>query len=69
MSFLKSLGDFLLGKDPDNFDDLGRITHKLPKKKWDDWKDRYVRSNDYNWRDHAGSKADAVQNEKKFKKS
>lgn len=68
MSFLKSLGDFLLGKDPSNFDDQGRITHKLPKKKWDDWQNRYVRSPDYNWRDHAGTKANAKINEQPVKK-
>lgn len=63
MSFLKSVADFLLGKDPDIFDDAGRVVHKLPKKKWNDWQDRYVKSESYNWRTHSGTKADAKQNE------
>ncbi len=66
MGILKSVADFLLGKDPDIFDPKGTVTHKLPKKKWDDWQDRYIKSDDYNWRDHAGTKADAKVNEKKI---
>ena len=33
MSVLKSIGNFLFGKDPDIFDDKGNVLHKLPKKK------------------------------------
>lgn len=67
MGVLKTVVDFLLGKDADIFDDSGRIAHKLPKKKWDDWNNRYIKSEQYNWRTHAGTKADAKQNEIKPK--
>lgn len=66
MGFLKSVADFLLGKDADIFDPNGNVSHKLPKKKWDDWQNKYVKSNEYNWRDHAGTKANAKVNEKKI---
>lgn len=67
MSFAKKLTDFLFGKEPDIFDDKGRVQHKLPKKKWDDWNNRIVKSEDYNWRTHTGSQAGAApksQNDK-----
>lgn len=54
MSFLKKVTDFLFGKDPDIFDNKGQVLHKLPKKKWDDWNNRIVKGEDYNWRTHAG---------------
>jgi hypothetical protein len=46
------------------------VSHQLPKKKWDDWKTKYIKSNEYNWRDHSGTKANAKVNEKNmpFKK-
>ncbi len=68
MSLLKSVANFLFGKDPDIFDDQGKVTHRLPKKKWDDWQNKYIKSNEYNWRDHSGTKADAKVNENKFPK-
>jgi hypothetical protein len=57
MGILKKVADFLLGKDPDIFDDKGNVLHRLPKRKWDDWQARYIKSPDYNWREHTGSKA------------
>lgn len=57
MGLLKSVGDFLFGKDPDIFDDKGNVVHKLPKKKWDMWNDRMKTSPDYNWRNHSGTSA------------
>lgn len=59
MGLLKSVGDFLFGKDPDIFDDKGNVVHKLPKKKWDMWNDRMKTSPDYNWRNHSGTSAGA----------
>lgn len=57
MSLLKSIANFILGNDADIFDDKGRVLHKLPKKKWDDWNDRILKSHDYNWREHKGTNA------------
>ncbi len=62
MSFLKKVSDFLFGKDPDIFDDKGNVLHKLPKKKWDDWHNRIVKGEDYNWRAHKGTEATADAN-------
>lgn len=61
MGILKSALDFLFGKDADIFDDKGRVFHKLSKKKWDDWNNRLVHGQEYNWRKHAGSQAGANQ--------
>ena len=57
MSLIKTVTDFLLGKDPDIFDDKGRVLHKLPKKKWDDWNNRIIKGAEYNWREHTGTHA------------
>ena len=55
MSILKKVTDFLFGKEPDIFDDKGHVIHKLPKKKWDDWNNRIIKGEDYNWRTHSGT--------------
>ena len=60
MSILKGISNFLFGKDPDIFDDKGQVLHKLPKKKWDDWQNRIIKGEDYNWRSHIGAQAGAV---------
>jgi hypothetical protein len=57
MGLLKNIGDFLFGKDPDIFDDNGRVCHKLSKKKWEAWTNRIKVSSDYNWRNHIGTTA------------
>lgn len=57
MNFLKKVLDVIGGKEPDIFDDNGKISHKLPKKKWDDWQNRLIKGSEYNWREHKGSKA------------
>ena len=59
MSILTKLADFLGGKEPEIFDDKGQVSHKLPKKQWDDWNNRLVKSAEYNWREHKGSLAGA----------
>jgi hypothetical protein len=53
MSILKALGDFLFGKDPDIFDDHGRVLHKFPDEKWKKWNDRLKASPDYDWQRHS----------------
>lgn len=65
MGILKSISDFMLGKDADIFDDKGRVFHKLSKKKWDDWNNRIVKGSEYNWREHTGSQAGASASDKK----
>lgn len=52
MGVLKAIGDFLFGKDPDIFDEKGRVLHKFPKDKWKEWDDRLKASPDYDWRKH-----------------
>lgn len=59
MGILKTIGDVLFGKDPEIFDDKGNVVHKLPKRKWDDWANRYIKGDEYNWRTHVGTKAGA----------
>ena len=54
MSLVKSLLNFIGGKDPDIFDDKGNVVHKLPKKKWEAWHNRTKLDPEYNWRNHTG---------------
>jgi hypothetical protein len=54
MSLLKSIGNFLFGKDPDIFDNKGEVRHNLPETKWKEWDDR-IRSNpNFDFRFHKG---------------
>lgn len=57
MGLLKSVGNFLFGRDPEIYDENGRVTHKLPKKKWDAWQNRMKTDQAYNWRNHTGTTA------------
>lgn len=54
MKILKAIGGFLFGKDPDIFDDSGKVLHKHPKKKWEAWYNRTKLDPQYNWRNHTG---------------
>ncbi|MFN8847710.1 MAG: hypothetical protein ACK5V3_17620 [Bdellovibrionales bacterium] len=54
MGILKATLDFLFGKDPDIFDERGRVMHKFPKKKWESWNNRIKLDPNYNWRHHTG---------------
>ena len=49
--------DFLFGKDAEIFDDNGKVRHKLPKARWDDWENRFKSNPLYNWRLHTGTRA------------
>ena len=60
MSIFKKITDFIGGKEPEIFDDKGNVLHKLPKKQWDDWKNRLIKNSEYNWREHKGSQAGAA---------
>lgn len=57
MGLLKSIAEFLIGKDPEIFDEKGNVLHKHPKRKWDDWQNKYVKSDEHNWRKHTGTQA------------
>ncbi|HVK62707.1 MAG TPA: hypothetical protein VM432_14205 [Bdellovibrionales bacterium] len=52
MGIFKALGDFLFGKDPDIFDEQGRVRHKFPEEKWKKWNDRLKANPEYDWREH-----------------
>lgn len=54
---LSKLLDFLFGKAPKIFDADGTVRHDLPKEKWDAWQARYLRGDEYNWRNHTGTRA------------
>jgi hypothetical protein len=64
MGIFKALGDFLFGKDPDIFDEQGRVRHKFPEEKWKKWNDRLKANPEYNWREH-GAKERVQQPQKK----
>ena len=57
MGVLKSIGDFLFGKDAEIFDDNGNVVHRHPKKKWEAWQNRLKTDPEYNWRNHTGTRA------------
>lgn len=69
MAIFKKTIDFLFGKEPDIFDDKGRVLHKLPKKKWDDWNNRIIKGQEYNWREHTGSFAGKPKEAKDIKET
>lgn len=48
--------DFLFGKDPQIFDEKGKVRHKFPEKKWQEWQNRF-KTSDYNWKEHSAKKA------------
>lgn len=54
MGIVKAIGNFLFGKDPDIFDEKGRVVHQHPKKKWDSWQNRMKNDPQMNWRQHSG---------------
>lgn len=54
---MKSIFNFLFGKNPDIFTPEGKVRHKLPKDRWEAWKNRYSASSNYNWKNHTGMKA------------
>ena len=60
MGIFKAIGDFLFGKDPDIFDETGRVRHKFPDEKWKKWNDRLKANPDYDWQRH-GAKERAEQ--------
>ncbi|MEK6774122.1 MAG: hypothetical protein AABY64_09280 [Bdellovibrionota bacterium] len=64
MGVLKTVGDFLFGKDPDIFDENGKVQHKLPKKKWDAWYQRTKVDPSHNWRSHTGISGGSPQRKK-----
>ena len=64
MGLMKGVLGFLLGKDPDIFDDKGNVMHKLPKKKWDAWQNKTKLDPQYNWRNHTGVSGSPVVQKK-----
>jgi hypothetical protein len=56
-----SILDFLFGKKPLlKFSKEGRTYHDLPEKKWQDWKDRFEKNPEFDFKQHSG-KAKAQQ--------
>ncbi|MBX7232174.1 MAG: hypothetical protein K1X29_08835 [Bdellovibrionales bacterium] len=49
--------DLLFGKEPQIFDSNGNVSHRLPKEKWDAWQARYLKGDEFNWRNHTGMRA------------
>ena len=54
---LGKIGNFLFGKNPEIFDSKGNVIHNHPKKKWDQWQNRFKTDPQYNWRNHTGTRA------------
>lgn len=57
MGIGKAVLDFLFGKEPEIFDDKGRVQHNFPQEKWDAWHQRTKMDPQYNWRNHSGVSA------------
>ena len=53
--------NFFFGKDPEIFDEQGRVLHKFPESKWKNWDARLKANPDYDWRVHKGK--DVVRHE------
>lgn len=54
MNIVKKVLGVVFGRDPDIFDENGRVMHKHPKKKWEAWFNRTKLDAQYNWRNHTG---------------
>lgn len=61
MGLLTPVWNFLFGKDPDIFDASGRVSHDLPKKTWDNWKNKYRNNPENNWRNHSGTQPKKIK--------
>lgn len=55
MGVFKKIGDFLFGKDPDVFDETGRVRHQFSEEKWKAWDERIKANPDYDWRRHSAT--------------
>lgn len=53
---------FLFGKPPEIFNKKGSVQHKLGKKKWTDWSDRFSKDPNYDFTKHSGQ---SLRTEKK----
>lgn len=62
---LKSILNIVFGKEPEIFDEKGRVSHNLPKKKWEAWHNRTKLDPEYNWRNHTGMNGGANPSKKK----
>ena len=52
--------EFLFGKKPKiNFTKDVTVSHDLGQKKWDDWKDRYSKAAEFDWKTHRGARGKA----------
>jgi len=60
--------DFLFGRDPDIFNESGKVQHKLPKSRWEAWENRFKANPRYNWRLHTGMHAGAKPSSKNSSK-
>ncbi|MCB0343185.1 MAG: hypothetical protein H6626_03290 [Pseudobdellovibrionaceae bacterium] len=49
--------DFIFGKSPKIFDKDGQVRHELGKQTWENWKNRYIAGEEFNWKNHSGTKA------------
>ncbi len=54
MGLLKTFGQFFFGKDPDIFDDKGKVRHQFPQTKWQAWQNRFKENPNYDWHQHTG---------------
>jgi len=51
----KKLLHFIGGKPPKVIFRDRQVYHDHPKKKWDDWKDRFSENPDLQWKNHAAT--------------
>ncbi len=54
MSIFTKLLHFIGGKPPDVVFKNGEITHVHTDKKWREWKDRFEKNPEYQWKQHSG---------------
>ncbi len=49
---MSKLLDFLFGKSPKIFDEMGRVRHNFPEEKWQQWNNRLLKNPEYDWKNH-----------------
>lgn len=54
MTFFKKILYFLGGKPPEIIFKDGEVTHVHSDQKWQQWRDRFERNPDFQWKNHIG---------------
>jgi hypothetical protein len=64
IGFGRKILQFFFGKEPDIFTERLEIQHRHPRKKWEEWMNRYKMDPSLDWRNHTGQISGAREKSK-----